>query len=98
MSKRSNRDSGSERAAGRGDELLASNAEQARELLEFERSSQLRASIKVVGVGGGVTSRTNTSYVPFVSPSTRFEAKDSNTATEPSAASDARKLFPLASA
>jgi cell division protein FtsZ len=48
MSKRSHRDSGSER----GGELL-SRADQARELLEFERSSQLKASIKVVGVGGG---------------------------------------------
>src|SRR4029450_2331034 len=48
MSKRSHRDSGSER----GGELLT-RADQARELLEFERSSQLKASIKVVGVGGG---------------------------------------------
>ena len=52
MSKRSNRDSGSDRT-GHGQELLGSNAEQERDLLEFERSSQLRASIKVVGVGGG---------------------------------------------
>ena len=52
MSKRMHRDSGSDRG-GHGHELLASNDEQARDLLEFERSSQLRASIKVVGVGGG---------------------------------------------
>jgi cell division protein FtsZ len=48
MSKKSHRDS--ERL---GQELLGAGADQARELLEFERSSQLRASIKVVGVGGG---------------------------------------------
>ena len=46
MSKRSHRDTGH-------GELLPGRADQARELLEFERSSQLRASIKVVGVGGG---------------------------------------------
>jgi cell division protein FtsZ len=49
MSKRSHRDSG--HGSGHGE--LLGRAEQARELLEFERSSQLRASIKVVGVGGG---------------------------------------------
>jgi cell division protein FtsZ len=49
MSKRSHRDSGSERAGG---DLLG-RADQARELLEFERSSHMKASIKVVGVGGG---------------------------------------------
>ena len=54
MSKRSHRDLGSDRTTGHGhQELLPSDAEQDRELLEFERSSQLRASIKVVGVGGG---------------------------------------------
>jgi len=49
MSKRQHRDPGSER----GHELLDSHEDSSRELLEFERSSQLRASIKVVGVGGG---------------------------------------------
>jgi len=54
MSKRSHRDSGSDRlGSDRHGELLPGRADQARELLEFERSSQLRASIKVVGVGGG---------------------------------------------
>jgi cell division protein FtsZ len=54
MSKRSHRDSGSNRTGGHDhQELLQGRADQARELLEFERSSQLRASIKVVGVGGG---------------------------------------------
>jgi cell division protein FtsZ len=53
MSKRSHRDSGSTRTGGHGQELLPGGADDARALLEFERSSQLRASIKVVGVGGG---------------------------------------------
>ena len=50
MAKRSHRDSG-RRLGRRG--AARDRAEQARELLEFERSSQQRASIKVVGVGGG---------------------------------------------
>jgi cell division protein FtsZ len=54
MSKRSNRDTGSDRSGAQpAQALLHAGTDAARELLEFERSSQLRASIKVVGVGGG---------------------------------------------
>ena len=53
MSKRTQSGSEGTRAEQEGQDLLDAGEDGGRELLEFENASNQRASIKVIGVGGG---------------------------------------------
>ena len=90
MSRKKRRTQGnrSQRAPQQSEDLLLSSAEQGRGLLEFEDASVQRASIKVIGVGGGGGNALNNMIesglqgVNFVAANTDAQALEHNLAAE----------------
>jgi cell division protein FtsZ len=85
MSRKARSGNGQERSEGAGD-LLAGAAEEGRDMLEFDNEPNQRASIKVVGVGGGGGNALNTMIlsglqgVDFVAANTDAQALQFNEA------------------